>query len=608
MSGLLPAPSPGAGMGRAAALNPATPLGAYRECVEGQEARFLPFPARSYLPAHIHALMHPGSPRRIVDLCLGCSDERGWRSLALASSAARLRARRLAATGLGAGASWEEAVVDGVYDVLTVAARGRLAAGGEEAILLTDWRAAVQAPGSRRILEALADLEAELDLHLFEPALAVPVVGASLRLSRAPRLLQALACDLDLEGAITSLLERLLRGFYLFGLLTRSSGRRLPTAFERDALDGGCEGCFRVRGQACWAIPTPVTARERLETLKGRLHEAGLRMFARQLHPAPPRSDTAPGVRIVQVRLLPSPAAGAEPDSGWRHPEPGECELVMPEPADLLQDAASVPLSRLYHENSKLRQLYRVPGSFPSHDFPLEIKKVLGGGAKDYSHAALEYQLPLDRRARTVPIEDCLRRRRSVAPMAPAPIPVAQLGHLLHFSYGVTAVMRSPDAGLRQPLRAAPSGGSLYPIDMYLLLDRVEGIERGIYYYHPLRHRLQLVRRDYDLGLVSANTGYGKRVEESAAVIMFVGALRRNQWKYGERGYRILHLDCGHLAQNLLLLSSSLGLVAHPIMGFSDDYFNDLLHLDGQDEVVLYLTLLGQGVAGPAPGQGGTAS
>ena len=70
--------------------------------------------------------------------------------------------------------------------------------------------------------------------------------------------------------------------------------------------------------------------------------------------------------------------------------------------------------------------------------------------------------------------------------------------------------------------------------------------------------------------------------------------MNRIKFKYGERGYRFLLLEAGHIAQNLLLAAEADGMGGVAIGGFLDDPLNDLLDLDGVEEAVVYMVLAGQ--------------
>ena len=78
----------------------------------------------------------------------------------------------------------------------------------------------------------------------------------------------------------------------------------------------------------------------------------------------------------------------------------------------------------------------------------------------------------------------------------------------------------------------------------------------------------------------------------AAAVLVLVGTVTRLLEKYGDRGYRLLLLETGHLSQNILLVAESLHLAAVPVGGFQDDELNGRLGLDRRREWALYPILL----------------
>ena len=121
--------------------------------------------------------------------------------------------------------------------------------------------------------------------------------------------------------------------------------------------------------------------------------------------------------------------------------------------------------------------------------------------------------------------------------------------------------MRHPDhAEIRQRLRAHPSGGALYPIETYLVALAVEGLAAGVYHYHAPDNCLEPVslgaRPDQFGPLVLTATA---RLD-AAALVVLSARWEQPIAKYGERSYRVMLLDAGHVAQNLLLVATALGL------------------------------------------------
>jgi SagB-type dehydrogenase family enzyme len=248
--------------------------------------------------------------------------------------------------------------------------------------------------------------------------------------------------------------------------------------------------------------------------------------------------------------------------------------------------------SMIYHESSKIQRIHKAEDFiFAPYKIDTELFNIIKQGVKEIPFPLTRYMLPnTDGKKEKVSLEELILKRRSNKPRSDVPISLEDLSHLLQFSYGVTGTVRDKKYQVDLPVRAAPSGGGLYPIDLYFLSRNIEGVEKGIYYYNPHEHSINKVL-DLENEEYLSFIGGASQSELKASSIMFllVGNFPRNQWKYRERGYRIVHLDCGHLSQTLLLNAVNLQMVAKPIMGFVDDYFNELLNINGIDESVLCL-------------------
>jgi SagB-type dehydrogenase family enzyme len=176
--------------------------------------------------------------------------------------------------------------------------------------------------------------------------------------------------------------------------------------------------------------------------------------------------------------------------------------------------------------------------------------------------------------------------RRSTRSFADAPLHLAQLSTLLQTSYGVTGT-HGP-----QSFRAVPSGGALYPLELYIAAQRVESLEPALYHFDPLRAALERIRplaADELAGL----TPYDELLVPSAAVALISGVFWRSRFKYGLRAYRFALLEAGHVAQSFLLAATALGLASCPVGGFYDRRVDAFLGIDGLYEASLYLLPVG---------------
>lgn len=183
--------------------------------------------------------------------------------------------------------------------------------------------------------------------------------------------------------------------------------------------------------------------------------------------------------------------------------------------------------------------------------------------------------------------EDVLARRRSVRRFSEAPLTLAQLGQLLFAAQGAT-----PDEKGR-PLRTTPSAGGTYPLEVLVFARDVTDLPAGLYRHLPDVHGLRLLAPgDLSADLKDACLSQ-PWVARAQAVLIVTGVPERIRPRYGDRSSQYLFLEAGHLAQNLLLQATSLGLGAVPIGAFTEECLQDLLHLDPAWESVLFVIPVG---------------
>jgi SagB-type dehydrogenase family enzyme len=193
-------------------------------------------------------------------------------------------------------------------------------------------------------------------------------------------------------------------------------------------------------------------------------------------------------------------------------------------------------------------------------------------------------KLPAPARAGQVSLEETLTRRRSLREFSDAPIMLADIAQLCWAAQGVT------DAGDH---RSAPSAGALYPLDLYVAVGRVDGLEPGIYHYDPHAHTLeQRVDTDRRRGLYRAALEQ-EWVQDAPLVFVITAVYQRTTRKYRNRGVRYAHIEAGHAAQNLLLQATALGLAGVPVGAFDDDDIQNALEAS-PNETPLYLLPVGR--------------
>jgi SagB-type dehydrogenase family enzyme len=260
-----------------------------------------------------------------------------------------------------------------------------------------------------------------------------------------------------------------------------------------------------------------------------------------------------------------------------------------------LNDLASCELSELFHENTKFR----------AHEFahdqavsPLEVSdyRLLSQPTERHRGCpAVELPAPLERESPSLQL--VLSRRRSARDFAGKPISLGDLATILGLSYGVTGTISHP-GGYKRSVRAAPSAGALYPTEIYVAATNVRGLSGGLYYYDPERHLLRTIRTEDPSAALSSASLEETAIARAAVALVFVASMVRSRRKYGDRGYRYALLDAGHVAQNVCLSATSLHVQALPTCSFVDDDLNRYIAVDGVDEAVVYLVLLGGSARG----------
>jgi len=216
------------------------------------------------------------------------------------------------------------------------------------------------------------------------------------------------------------------------------------------------------------------------------------------------------------------------------------------------------------------------------------VKRALEHSAPQRPRAHAErVSLPSPRTGDGTGIWDAMRTRRSLREYASSPLPLSTLSQLLWAAQGVTA-RHGPYA-----LRTAPSAGALYPVETYLAVNSVEEVPPGIYRYLVGEHALLLEREGNPGAALSAAALDQTMCDTAAACFIWSAVIARSARKYAQRAYRYIYLDAGHIAQNVALAASALGLGACAVGAFYDDAVNSLIGADGDSEFALYMMCVG---------------
>jgi SagB-type dehydrogenase family enzyme len=185
-------------------------------------------------------------------------------------------------------------------------------------------------------------------------------------------------------------------------------------------------------------------------------------------------------------------------------------------------------------------------------------------------------------------VEEAITGRRSVRSYSADSLSLEELSQILFAAQGITGMRGSVG------LRSAPSAGATYPMEIYVFVNRICGLGPGVYHYLPPGHAVELLKAG-SYGDSLAVACLGQSMPREAAVSVVIAAVpERTTASYGSRGIRYIHMEAGHISQNICLESTSLGLGAVPIGAFDDDEVNRLIGADGERELSLYVNSIGK--------------
>jgi SagB-type dehydrogenase family enzyme len=193
---------------------------------------------------------------------------------------------------------------------------------------------------------------------------------------------------------------------------------------------------------------------------------------------------------------------------------------------------------------------------------------------------AKEIRLPKPREKGSTSVEETLNKRRSVRDYKRGPLSLEQVSQLLWGASGRNLYRRT-----------APSAGATYPLEIYLVVGEVEGLEPGIYHYSTPKHSLEMTK-EQDVRNRLSRAAFGQEMIKEAPVNIIIAAdYGRTTGHYGQRGNRYVHMEVGHVGQNVSLQAIALGLGTVMIGAFEDKEVKEVL---GIKEEPLYIIPVGK--------------
>jgi len=193
--------------------------------------------------------------------------------------------------------------------------------------------------------------------------------------------------------------------------------------------------------------------------------------------------------------------------------------------------------------------------------------------------------------AGAVTLAEAIGRRESRRVYREAPLSLEDLSFLLWATQGV----REVDKNKVRTKRSTPSGGGRHPFETYLLVRRVNGITPGIYRYLPIEHKLVRISSSLpqpeDLLQKAWYQGF---IGKAPVVFCWTATPYRTEWRYGIVSYKDILIEAGHICQNLYLACEAIGAGTCAIAAYGQRAMDELLGVDGTDEITVYIAPVGK--------------
>lgn len=180
-----------------------------------------------------------------------------------------------------------------------------------------------------------------------------------------------------------------------------------------------------------------------------------------------------------------------------------------------------------------------------------------------------------------------IKRRRSGRKYSGKTIPFSVFSNILGGAQNCTKVQE-------YILRSTPSGGGLYPIDLYFFANRIEDLEQGIYRYYPITQNLEPVKMDCKKDVLKCLENQTViDVEQCGGVFFFTYDYTKNYQKYGDLAMALGFIETGIIAQTIHLLCTEFHVASCDVGGFDKIFCEEMLGLDGINTHAVYAIVIG---------------
>ncbi|GAH23640.1 unnamed protein product [marine sediment metagenome] len=210
----------------------------------------------------------------------------------------------------------------------------------------------------------------------------------------------------------------------------------------------------------------------------------------------------------------------------------------------------------------------------------------------EYAHKMKSFNLP---KPETLDFDKCtlqsaIEERMSIRKYSDKKMPLKELSWLLWSTQGIRKYVQETIT-----LRNVPSAGARHALETYLLINNVETLDQGLYRYVASKHKLVEYIFDENIPDVIVKAALNQKfLKKNSVTFIWTAVPYRMVYRYSERSYRYLHIDVGHVCQNLYLAAEAIQAGVCAVAAFDDNLLNDALKIDGDEQFVIYLASVGK--------------
>lgn len=189
-----------------------------------------------------------------------------------------------------------------------------------------------------------------------------------------------------------------------------------------------------------------------------------------------------------------------------------------------------------------------------------------------------------------ISLVEAIKNRRSHRHYKNIPLSLEELSFLLWATQGIRLITQNGTA-----FRTVPSAGCRHAFETYLCVINVEGLEKGLYRYLPLTHKLLLISLNENISEEIIIATFNQNFTGKGAVtFVWTTIPYRMEWRYNLASHKVIAVDVGHVCQNLYLACSAVGCGACAVGAYHQEMIDELIGVDGEDEFTIYLATVGK--------------